>query len=264
MGAVGLKNLGNTCYMNSGLQCLSHTKELTQYFLSSQYEADLNEDNTLGSKGKLLNAYANLIFKTWHGRMKVVSPNKFKYELSNFYSSFEGYGQHDSQEFISHLLDGLHEDVNLIKKKPLTNAVEWKEGQSDLSVGRESWKTFLKRNYSEIMRLFYGQFRSEIKCPTCDNLSITFDPFQLVSLPVPVCSTKFVSIYAIPVNHADSAKIVKFKLRFSENSETLQSMYDAYITEYEATPGSFYISFSAFTTHGTLIPTDTPLSKIVS
>lgn len=52
-GLVGLENLGNTCYMNSGLQCLSNIKELTCYFLSCDFIKDLNHETHLGMKGKL-------------------------------------------------------------------------------------------------------------------------------------------------------------------------------------------------------------------
>jgi ubiquitin carboxyl-terminal hydrolase 4/11/15 len=50
-GVVGLRNLGNTCFMNSGLQCISHVTELTDYFLSNKYVQDINKDNPLGTKG---------------------------------------------------------------------------------------------------------------------------------------------------------------------------------------------------------------------
>lgn len=48
---TGLRNLGNTCFMNSGIQCLSHVRELTEYFLSGEFAKDINKDNVLGTQG---------------------------------------------------------------------------------------------------------------------------------------------------------------------------------------------------------------------
>ena len=47
-----------------------------------------------------------------------VSPSNFKYQLGKFAPQFQGYGQQDSQELLAFLLDGLHEDLNRIKRKP--------------------------------------------------------------------------------------------------------------------------------------------------
>ena len=74
LGKVGLQNMGNTCYMNSGLQCLSNTSILTNYILNDQYLNDINIDNHLGSKGALITEFAALIKEMWYGSNRCVSP----------------------------------------------------------------------------------------------------------------------------------------------------------------------------------------------
>ena len=183
-GLTGLQNLGNTCFMNTSLQCLSNCRELTNYFIEDFYQEHINIDNPIGTKGVVAKAYSNLLKNLWYGLSSVYSPWNFKTAVERFQSMFIGYQQHDTQEFLNYLLDGLHEDLNKVLKKPI---VEKDDSIKEDSVkSREQWNGFLKRNQSILVDLLYGQFKSTLYCPdiNCKNISTTFDPFVSISLPL--------------------------------------------------------------------------------
>ena len=66
------------------------------------------------------------------------SPWNFKQILSKFAPQFEGYAQHDSQELINFVLDGIHEDLNLVKDRPYVERQE-SDGRADEIIAVESW-----------------------------------------------------------------------------------------------------------------------------
>jgi len=183
-GAVGLRNLGNTCFMNSTLQCLSNTPKLTQYFRNDNYQNDINKSNPLGFKGKLAISYADLIKEMWGSEFKTVAPMKFKEVISEVQPRFSGYQQHDSSELLQFLMDGLHEDLNRVIEKPYTASVE-SEGRPDSEVAKLAWDRHLKRNQSIIVDLCQGQLKSLVICPDCNRQSSTFDPYMFLSVPLP-------------------------------------------------------------------------------
>lgn len=190
-GLVGFYNLGNTCFMNSALQCLSNTAPLTLYFLESQWRQHLNKGNPLGMGGAIATVYGQLVEKLWNPLAQpsrqlpsVVSPTQLKQTIASFNSIFDGYHQHDSQELLGSLLDGLHEDLNLIVKKPYVETPDSLD-KSDLESAREFWESYKKRNDSVIVDLFQGQFKSLVECLECRYKSRAFDPFMFVSVPIP-------------------------------------------------------------------------------
>ncbi|EGC39715.1 hypothetical protein DICPUDRAFT_26301 [Dictyostelium purpureum] len=183
----GLSNLGNTCFMNSSLQCLAHTIPLTEYFLSGKYACDINKTNPLGMKGQIAEIYGKLMKDMWTGSSNCVAPKHLKWIIGKYAPQFSGMSQQDSQEFLSFLLDGLHEDLNKVLKKPYTEEKEEsKEQREDAVVAAEHWENHIKRNQSIIVNLFQGQYKSTLTCSKCSKVSITFDPYMYVTLPIPV------------------------------------------------------------------------------
>ncbi|KAL4471572.1 hypothetical protein ABPG74_008465 [Tetrahymena malaccensis] len=208
-GLCGLQNLGNTCFMNSALQCMSNTIPLTIYFLKKIFLSEINEQNVLGTQGKLAKQYAKFIKNLWTGNQRTFSPIALKMAVARLQSMFSGYQQHDSQEFLSYILDGLHEDLNRVKVKKYTESID-SNGRPDQVVAKESWLNHLKRNQSIIVDLMQGQFKSKVTCPDCSKESITFDPFLTCSLPIPNKEIKVISMYLIFANNKKTAIEVKY------------------------------------------------------
>lgn len=98
---------------------------------------------------------------------------------------FAGGGQHDSQELLEWLLDGLHEDLNRVMEKPYSELKD-SDGRADGVVAAEAWSQHHARNQSIVIDLFYGQLKSKVSCLNCGRDSVRFDPFSLLSLPLPV------------------------------------------------------------------------------
>ncbi|KAM9403165.1 ubiquitin carboxyl-terminal hydrolase 15-like isoform 2-T3 [Salvelinus alpinus] len=208
-GLCGLSNLGNTCFMNSALQCLSNVPPLTEYFLKDKYNDELNEDNPLGMKGEIAKAYAEITKQSWSGKYSYVTPRPFKTQVGRFAPQFSGYQQQDSHELLAFLLDGLHEDLNRIRKKPYI-LLKDAEGRPDKVVAEEAWENHVKRNNSIIVDIFHGLFKSTLVCPVCAKVSVTFDPFCYLTLPLPMKKERTLEVYLVRLDPL--AKPTQYKL----------------------------------------------------
>jgi len=187
-GVTGLQNLGNTCFMNSVLQCLSNTKPLLLLCFREDLDSLFNRSSTSAMKGSLMREYAKLIQNMWGGDSRtVVSPQAFKSVVGRFASRFLGYAQQDSQEFLRYLLQGLHEDMNRVQQKPtpikIDEAAEERLRENDRA--ERSWQRCLRYDNSPIADIFAGQLKSCLECSVCHHKSITFDMFWDLSIPLP-------------------------------------------------------------------------------
>ena len=184
-GLCGSYNLGNTCFMNSSIACLSNCIELTCYFLSGEYKKEINKNNKLGLGGALAESWGNLIKNYWVGGEPVGDPSDFKETFGHKIKRFSGFNQQDSNEFIDLFLDLLNEDLNFISKKEYIELNAKKEWETEEQCSKRFWDNYLKRNDSIITDLFCGQIKSTLKCPQCGFINITFDPFNTLNLNIP-------------------------------------------------------------------------------
>ncbi|KAL5574572.1 hypothetical protein UlMin_016271 [Ulmus minor] len=198
LGLTGLQNLGNTCFMNSSLQCLAHTPKLVDYFLGD-YAREINHDNPLGMDGEIALAFGDLLRKLWAPGATPVAPRVFKSKLARFAPQFSGFNQHDSQELLAFLLDGLHEDLNRVKCKPYIEVKDG-DGRLDEEVADEYWRNHLARNDSIIVDVCQGQYKSTLVCPICKKVSVTFDPFMYLSLPLPSTTMRTMTLTVVSTN----------------------------------------------------------------
>ncbi|XP_043715927.1 ubiquitin carboxyl-terminal hydrolase 9-like isoform X2 [Telopea speciosissima] len=191
-GLAGLQNLGNTCFMNSAIQCLVHTSPLVEYFLQD-YSEEINKQNPLGMHGELAIGFGDLLRRLWSSGRAPIAPRVFKGKLARFAPQFSGYNQHDSQELLAFLLDGLHEDLNRVKHKPYIETKDANDRPNE-EVANECWEYHKARNDSIIVDICQGQYKSTLVCPVCSKVSVTFDPFMYLSLPLPSTLTRTMTI----------------------------------------------------------------------
>ncbi|TNN88524.1 Ubiquitin carboxyl-terminal hydrolase 33 [Liparis tanakae] len=118
-GLTGLKNIGNTCYMNAALQALSNCPPLTQFFLECGGMVRTDK------KPALCKSYQKLVSDLWHkNRPSYVVPTNLFQGIKAINPMFRGYSQQDSQEFLRCLMDQLHEEL----KETLTEPYDQSNG----------------------------------------------------------------------------------------------------------------------------------------
>lgn len=247
-GLSGLRNMGNTCYMNSALQCICATNLFAVYLIDKQFHKDLYlncqekvADKVRKEKGlddsetvsikvvDLEKEYKSSVtynlYKLINGMWKLnqeITPKTFKNTIGQLNSVFKGYNQNDSQEFLSFVLDQIHEELKTevkIKYNDIPNSVkEYDEirrqyskmlEKDDLDITSKEellkqfkkykrehipdvaihkyliyWKKYFEK-HSIINDIFMGMYYTEITCKECNEKSLVFEPYNILQLPIP-------------------------------------------------------------------------------
>uniref|UniRef100_A0AAQ4PWX4 Ubiquitin carboxyl-terminal hydrolase n=1 Tax=Gasterosteus aculeatus aculeatus TaxID=481459 RepID=A0AAQ4PWX4_GASAC len=190
-GATGLRNLGNTCFMNAILQSLSNIKQFSCYFKELP-AVSLRSGKTAGrrmyhtrSQGEtsvsLVEEFRKTLCSLWQGSQTAFSPDSLFYAMWKIMPSFRGYQQQDAHEFMRYLLDHLHRELQY-SRNGASHPVCPQDG---VRFSTADGKCYINGTASVVTSNFGGILQNEVNCLICGTESRKFDPFLDLSLDIP-------------------------------------------------------------------------------
>lgn len=183
-GLTGLCNLGNTCFLNSTMQCLSHSYDFNNMLNTEKYKNKINKD----SSSLILIEWDNLRKLMWSENC-IISPKGFvravqKVARIKDRELFTGYAQNDLPEFLEFIIECFHMAIKREVKMNISgNAITETDKLAKLCYNM--MKNMYKKEYSEMLKFFYGIHISYIESTESNYVNITPEPFFNLQLPIP-------------------------------------------------------------------------------
>lgn len=187
-GAVGLRNLGNSCYANAAIQALRQVTEMTYLCLAENSDLKKKHNN---HSGTLFESYTDLLKTMWGAHYPAyVSPDAFWRDMlaaadKSGYDQFLGREQQDAHEFMMFLLDqifeGTKEEVNFIIQRPPPQTNQERRTLAAL----QAWKAQFEKQYTPIVDIWFGLLEYETECQTCMNKSYRYESFNTLKVSMP-------------------------------------------------------------------------------
>lgn len=155
----GLHNMGNTCFLNSVLQCLTYTAPLNNFLLSNQHKDSCKSTNCC----MMCQLESHVSRCSMHGKNQPIAPKAIVGRLKTIGKQFRLGRQEDSHEFTRHLIDALQKSCLTGLDSKLDNRI---------------------KETTAIHQIFGGYFQSQVKCMKCGHESNTFETYLDVSLDI--------------------------------------------------------------------------------
>lgn len=183
---TGLVNIGNTCYLNAVLQCICRVPEMYKYFTVTYQQ----QTQYFPKRTNIMKAFAKQFYNlitSLHDRQdtRPIQPQTFRRLLGIFNTDFLSSRQQDAHECLLLIMNKLHESIKIQVIINIEGTVTSKY-QYHKKKAYEQYKKFLEiTGYSEINKLFYGQYKSSIKCEKCENITYKYDPYCTIEIQIP-------------------------------------------------------------------------------
>ncbi len=181
---VGLRNLGNTSYLNCIIQCLAGSKEFCRFFLDGNFVKFLHQVRVTNKSAALVYDFASLIVAMYTNSGRCISPEPLIRKIIALRPEFKLDNEKDCHKCLSFLLSQLHSEMSEKSKINMLFEFPVEESQG-MSNSLSAWKRYVTTKGSVITYFFEGQSQIEIKCLSCGNTATQFQTFSTLTLPIP-------------------------------------------------------------------------------